>query len=215
MLASVCCDQSSVLDLGIAEGPFLPTLSVYFKSVVGVDMDFRAIETAKRIVDFPKHTLHNISLSVANGYRLPFKTDSFDLLFCLEVIEHVSNTKTLLSEISRVLKPNGIFVCSVPIEIGVPLLLRHIAGKVFRFLRDKYSAIELMDGVLGRNLETRRLNENLLHSHRFFDWKKALQAVEKRSFKCERTVYSPFRKVPFFSTIVISRFRNIKKKGQS
>lgn len=38
----------------------------------------------------------------------PFEDGSIDLIICVEVLEHLCNTKQFISEVSRILKPNGI-----------------------------------------------------------------------------------------------------------
>jgi len=45
-----------------------------------------------------------------------FKSGSFDVIFCLDVIEHfpLSEQEKLVQELTRVLKPNGIVIWSIP-----------------------------------------------------------------------------------------------------
>jgi SAM-dependent methyltransferase len=43
---------------------------------------------------------------------IPFENKSFDLVTSFGVLEHVSNDSASLAEISRILKPNGVFYCS-------------------------------------------------------------------------------------------------------
>ncbi len=50
--------------------------------------------------------------NVENG--LPFDDDSFDLVWCTEVIEHLHKPRYLLNEIERVLKPNGLAILTTP-----------------------------------------------------------------------------------------------------
>lgn len=50
----------------------------------------------------------------ADGAHLPFATASFDTVLLLEVLEHVAEPEQVLAEISRVLKPEGVFLVSVP-----------------------------------------------------------------------------------------------------
>ena len=47
-------------------------------------------------------------------YRLPFEDGSFDMLFSLQVLEHVMDYDAMLAEIWRVLKPNGVSVHVFP-----------------------------------------------------------------------------------------------------
>lgn len=50
----------------------------------------------------------------ADGAKLPFPDDSFDAVFCLEVLEHVPEPAMVMQEISRVLKPGGRAWISMP-----------------------------------------------------------------------------------------------------
>ncbi len=45
---------------------------------------------------------------------LPFNTDEFDLVTCLEGVEHVINPSLLLGELVRITKPSGLIVISMP-----------------------------------------------------------------------------------------------------
>ena len=51
---------------------------------------------------------------VGDILALPFPENTFDSVVCLEVLEHVAETHKALSEITRVLKPGGIFMVSAP-----------------------------------------------------------------------------------------------------
>ncbi|SCY89926.1 class I SAM-dependent methyltransferase [Desulfoluna spongiiphila] len=47
--------------------------------------------------------------------ELPFKSESYDFIFASHVLEHISNDRKAISEIRRILKPNGIAILPVPI----------------------------------------------------------------------------------------------------
>jgi ubiquinone/menaquinone biosynthesis C-methylase UbiE len=49
-----------------------------------------------------------------DAQQLPFPEKSFDVVICFEVIEHLDNPRLFLSESKRVLRSNGIFLCSTP-----------------------------------------------------------------------------------------------------
>jgi 2-polyprenyl-6-hydroxyphenyl methylase/3-demethylubiquinone-9 3-methyltransferase len=51
----------------------------------------------------------NISYEQGAGEAVPFRDRSFDVVFCCDVLEHVADLPKVISEISRVLKPGGIF----------------------------------------------------------------------------------------------------------
>lgn len=50
----------------------------------------------------------------ANGYELPFRDGSFDLVTANMVVEHVAEPRRLLCEVRRVLSPGGRFVFHTP-----------------------------------------------------------------------------------------------------
>jgi SAM-dependent methyltransferase len=50
----------------------------------------------------------------ADGMRLPFRDASIDNVICLEVAEHVDDSRRLVAEISRVLKPGGALFFTMP-----------------------------------------------------------------------------------------------------
>lgn len=93
------------LDIGCGVGSNLEILKKFSKSVVGID-------NSKKAIDYCKHKgLKNVS--VMNASKLKFKKDSFDLILCSDILEHVDD-KNVMEEVFRVLKPGGIFICSVP-----------------------------------------------------------------------------------------------------
>ena len=48
--------------------------------------------------------------------KMPFDTGSFDLIYCSNVLEHVSDDKHAMQELFRVLSPGGLAVIQVPIR---------------------------------------------------------------------------------------------------
>lgn len=52
----------------------------------------------------------------ADIQNLPFENDTFDVIFCNHVLEHVDDDKKALSELYRVMKPGGWGILQVPIR---------------------------------------------------------------------------------------------------
>ena len=48
--------------------------------------------------------------------NLPFEKDSFDWVFCNHVLEHIEDDRKALSELFRVMKPNGKAILQVPLD---------------------------------------------------------------------------------------------------
>jgi SAM-dependent methyltransferase len=56
---------------------------------------------------------------VANAKEIPFPRESFDVVTCLEMIEHDQDPFWSVEEMKRVLRPGGSLVITVP-GIGFP-----------------------------------------------------------------------------------------------
>jgi ubiquinone/menaquinone biosynthesis C-methylase UbiE len=124
--------MNSILDVGCGEGFLLEHLPPV-DSYIGVDYSDESIKLAK--VQSSKFKVQNDSLKCkvdfrqADVYKLPFGDKSFDLVTCLEVLEHLDNYEKALQEIRRVAKKHVIL--SVPHEPWFQLS---------NFLRGKYLA---------------------------------------------------------------------------
>jgi len=93
----------SLLTVGSSTGMLDNYLADHFKSVKGVDIDEPAIAYAK--MHFHKD---NLEYQVGDAMNLNFSDNSFDVVICSQVYEHVPNSQKLLDEIFRVLVPGGV-----------------------------------------------------------------------------------------------------------
>lgn len=121
-----------VLDIGCGDG-FVSKIilsSRNDKFDVGLDLSESEIAYAKKSGSYKKCIIGNV-------YSLPFKDNAFLTIFSNSVIEHISDLDKALSEISRVLKPGGEFILTVP----TPYLTRYLLGyKFFNLLDSKFLA---------------------------------------------------------------------------
>ncbi len=97
----------SVLDLGCAGGFMAEALHDKGAQVTGIDPAAQAIAAARQ---HAAQTGKDIRYSTGVGESLPYPTASFDAVVCVDVLEHVQDLETVLSEIARVLKPGGRFL---------------------------------------------------------------------------------------------------------
>ena len=80
--------------------------------VLGVDLGENAIAYAR---DLYGASLPNLVFAAQDATRLPQLADaSVDVVVSFETLEHLPNPEALLREFSRVLKPGGVFIGSVP-----------------------------------------------------------------------------------------------------
>ncbi len=103
--------DKSILDIGcgFGHGTWL-MISNGAKQVVAFDLD--KIKT-QQVRGFCSN-FSNYSLFVMDAQRLGFMEQSFQIVTCFEVIEHIPESDLLLSEIQRTLKRDGILLLSTP-----------------------------------------------------------------------------------------------------
>ncbi len=97
-------EDDSCLDVGFGQGYGLKILSKKTKKLSGVEVDKRAVKRALKIFKS-----QNINILHYDGYNIPFRDNTFDLVTCIDVIEHVEDYDKLLKEMLRVSK-KGVFL---------------------------------------------------------------------------------------------------------
>ncbi|MDP3987956.1 MAG: class I SAM-dependent methyltransferase [Candidatus Levybacteria bacterium] len=98
-------DPNKILDIGCASGWFLWETSKRFPKAkcTGVDI-------YKKAIDYGSKQYKSIKFICADAHHLSFQDDSFDLIICTEVLEHVIDPKGVLKEIKRLLSPHGVAI---------------------------------------------------------------------------------------------------------
>jgi SAM-dependent methyltransferase len=94
-----------ILDAGCGSGRTLEELREYGE-VCGIELSPEAAETARRRGEF--------DVRVGRLEELPWEAGTFDLITCLDVIEHTPDDRLTLSELRRVCKPGGWLLVTVP-----------------------------------------------------------------------------------------------------
>ncbi len=105
-----------VLDAGCGSGRHLcAAFRTPGMEVVGVDLNRADLDKAKGFLTLmAAETEGRWLISRADVTKLPFRDDSFDVVVCSEVLEHVVENRTAVGELLRVLKPGGDLVVTVP-----------------------------------------------------------------------------------------------------
>jgi ubiquinone/menaquinone biosynthesis C-methylase UbiE len=93
----------SALNIGGSTGIIDGILSNEFNHVTSIDIDTKAIEYARK-----NQKNENISFEEGDATALNYNDNSFDVVICSQVYEHVPDAKQMMDEISRVLKPGGV-----------------------------------------------------------------------------------------------------------
>jgi len=128
--------NSSVLDVGVGAGQFVNMLALSdkpFKSISGLDLS--------------PHTgfikmFDNITMHYHSATKMEFPDNQFDVVTCLEVIEHLKDTqmKAAISELRRVAKKR--LILTVPYSEKEPLPKHHVQSFNFTRLKKMFPQAE-------------------------------------------------------------------------
>jgi 2-polyprenyl-6-hydroxyphenyl methylase / 3-demethylubiquinone-9 3-methyltransferase len=95
-----------VLDIGCGGGLLAEEFAQLGCAVVGVDPSEESLAVAR---------MHAAGQGLAIGYHcatgeaLPFADESFDIAYCCDVLEHVTDLPQVIAETARVLRPGGTY----------------------------------------------------------------------------------------------------------
>ena len=119
--------SGKVLDVGCGRGGLLQSIKKIFPALTsyGCDIDEKSLEF--KDIKFKKSDINK---------GLDYKKDSFDLIFCIEVIEHVENPFFLIRELNRVLKKQGTLIITSPnVENIFSKILFLFTGRFIHFFK--------------------------------------------------------------------------------
>lgn len=103
--------NQKVLEVGYGAGYGAYYLSNFASEFIAIDIS--KINSSYCQARYPKD---NLIFMMGDATKLPFKDNQFDVAMSFQVIEHIEPkfVLTYLTEIKRVLKVDGIFICSTP-----------------------------------------------------------------------------------------------------
>ena len=122
-------EQGLFLDVGAGLGEFVRVLKEQTQfSLHGVDLMYSEIKGVEWYVQDLNRNLQ-------------FQADKFDVVSCLEVVEHIENPRKLIREIFRVLKPGGCALISTPNNESWRAIISYIfRGHFVAFTDSSYPA---------------------------------------------------------------------------
>lgn len=98
-----------VLDAACGEGYGASWLARHARTVTGLDVDAPTVVTARA-----KYTAPELRFEVGSVAAMPFADASFDCVVSFETLEHLAEQEAMLTEIRRVLRPDGLLIISTP-----------------------------------------------------------------------------------------------------
>lgn len=105
-------NAKKAIEIGCGEGFSTQRLS----AMLPENLNLSASEYVKKLVPKAQKRNPKIKIIQESVYETTHKDNTFDLVFLLEVLEHLDYPKLALSEIKRITKPGGYLILGVPRE---------------------------------------------------------------------------------------------------
>lgn len=136
-----------ILDIGCGYGGTLKAFSDAGDEAVGLEIDPTLVEYARlNLRDSERSTVLCEDIVSCEASQL----GQFDLIFCSDVIEHVSNPEVVLAKVHSLLLPGGTFIMHVPNKDSIQQVLSDEHFCLFGFT--------LLSRQEGRELKRQRQN---------------------------------------------------------
>jgi 2-polyprenyl-3-methyl-5-hydroxy-6-metoxy-1,4-benzoquinol methylase len=107
-------EANSVLDVGCGSGKAINKVKSTYPgcSCHGIDISNIGIEKAKKMSENSSLTVIYKKCDIEK--TIPFSAESFDLVYCLEVIEHIVDPQTAIFNMTKMIKPGGRLLLVAP-----------------------------------------------------------------------------------------------------
>lgn len=96
-----------LLDIGCGPG-------IHMKEYISRGAEGFGIDISSKMIELAKKHCPDADFKIGSIYDLEFDESYFDILTASFVLDHVTDLEKAVKELKRVLKQNGLFICSIP-----------------------------------------------------------------------------------------------------
>jgi len=144
--------KNKILEIGCGSGEMTKKLENKAK-ITAIDLDKKQIEEAR-------NKIKNAEFKIADATKLPFKNNSFDAAYSINVLHHIPPYEKVFKEIYRVLKKSGtLFLVDVRSWV--------FKSKIPRIIGDAYERTE-PQSIIIKMLKDAGFKITKVSSHPFF-----------------------------------------------
>ncbi len=95
--------EIQILEIGCGTGHWLGILRTWGLQAIGLDFSLQMLARAKA-------SLPDLTLIHGRAECLPWPTESFDRVFCINAFHHFADKRAFLAEARRILRPGGMML---------------------------------------------------------------------------------------------------------
>ncbi len=101
--------NKAVLEIGCNNGYGSSLLKASCGRLTGIDVSKKAVINARKSFLAPQ-----LEFALADGAKLPFKSETFEVVIAMQVLEHLIDPGEVIEEAKRVLSPGGFAIFTTP-----------------------------------------------------------------------------------------------------
>ena len=187
-------EKNGVLaDFGCSDGYLLSVLQENFfqnstYNFCGFDHSNELLELAKE-KNLPNTIYHYINLNNVDDRW----NNSFNIVLCLETLEHTGNYENALDTLYSSCKNGGTIIISVPNEKGIPGIFKYFGRKIIRknaygnFFENRSEISYLIHLIFNKQIDQfRESDTDGWGPHLGFDWKVFKNTIEEKYLKTNK-----------------------------
>lgn len=107
----------SVVDLGSGATFFPFAVARLGRRVIAVDADPRAKTSTECAIGRVSAGVGLVTFLVSDARCIALETGSVDCVYCISVLEHIPDFDRVISEVARILRPDGLFVLTFDVDL--------------------------------------------------------------------------------------------------
>lgn len=186
-----------ILEIGCGAGLLCFELARSAKTVVGIDISHFVLDFANKVKEYLQ--CDNVFFQQGDAENLAFDDDTFDIVICSEVLEHVLEPQRALAEMQRITKQGGTVILTTPCAVS----LSDVCMNLLRLIRpsiesekdvhfDKKTYLALQRQGEQHNAET------FLRVHTRFHYNSLLGMIREVGFELKQAVGVVFAFPPHY-----------------
>jgi len=194
------------IDVGCGAGFYVTELGEYKLEVYGSDISTKMIGlTQSRADQYPSNS---VKLLCADCENLPFPDEYFDVVLCIGVLSYVPDELSILKELKRIIKKDGLVIFNVPNVLKLRNMLDpyYYIFKTWKFVGEKIKSLQNKSITPTRIVDNARMetpqNRYTLKQIRKIALKVGLNITEERGY-----AFGPLR---FWRKDIISAKSSLK-----
>lgn len=190
-------DALRILEIGCGAGLLCFELARSAKIVVGLDISHFVLDFANRVKDYLD--CDNVFFQQGDAEHLAFDHDTFDVVICSEVLEHLIEPQQALTEMRRVLKKDGTLILTTPCAVSFSDMCMNLVRLVRPSIESEKDVHFDKKTYFALQREGKQHNtETFLRVHTRFHYKKLLTMIQHTGFEVQQAVGTVFAFPPHY-----------------